>query len=225
MEMFANHDHYRMPIAPIAGMPLLPRPVSFRLRMARSLRYMSDSFKTPADNPIIFRTMMTRRELLAALAITGAAPLSRLGGYGIMKGMGDIKVLFVAGFGPIVSDTAMSRKLYKDALDIAFKEEKDGYLHTDALQGSKEFALWPLSQAAQSCFGNDSWPRDIPPPQAWLEFDVDSVEKATAELESRGYRMLIKNKKEPWGQTVSRFISPEGLLLGITFTPGMRDKK
>jgi hypothetical protein len=48
---------------------------------------------------------------------------------------------------------------------------------------------------------------------------------ATAELESRGYRMLVKNKKEPWGQTVSRFLAPEGLLVGITYTPSMRDEK
>lgn len=34
--------------------------------------------------------------------------------------------------------------------------------------------------------------------------------------------MLAKNKKEPWGQTVSRFLTPEGLLVGITFTPSMR---
>jgi hypothetical protein len=142
-----------------------------------------------------------------------------------MKEMGNIKILFVAGFGPIVRDTATSRKLYQDALGIPFKEEKDGYLHTDALQGSKEFALWPLSLAAQSCFANDSWPSEIPAPQAWLEFDVESVEKATAELESRGYRILVSNKKEPWGQTVSRLISPEGLLLGVTFTPGLREKK
>ena len=59
---------------------------------------------------------------------------------------------------------------------------------------------------------------------AWLEFDVESVERSTAELESRGYRMLVKNKKEPWGQTVSRFLAPEGLLVGITFTPWMREK-
>ena len=38
-------------------------------------------------------------------------------------------------------------------------------------------------------------------------------------------RMLVKNKKEPWGQIVSRFILPEGLLVGITFTPSMREKK
>jgi len=37
--------------------------------------------------------------------------------------------------------------------------------------------------------------------------------------------MLVKNKKEPWGQTVSRFLSPEGLLVGISFTPMMREDK
>jgi hypothetical protein len=136
-----------------------------------------------------------------------------------------MKVLFIAGFGPIVRDRDASRKLYANALDISFREESGGYLHTGALEGAKEFALWPLSQAAESCFGNATWPESVPAPHAWLEFDVDSVEKATAELESMGYRMLIKNKKEPWGQTVSRFLDTDGILVGLTFTPSMRDKK
>jgi glyoxalase/bleomycin resistance protein/dioxygenase superfamily protein len=140
-------------------------------------------------------------------------------------GAGKIEVLFVAGFGPIVREMTTSRKLYGEALGIPFKEESGGYLHTEALQGAKTFALWPLSQAAHSCFGNDSWPEDIPFPQAWLEFDVQSVESATAALESQGYRILVKNKKEPWGQTVTRLLSPEGLLVGITFTPLMRKEK
>jgi catechol 2,3-dioxygenase-like lactoylglutathione lyase family enzyme len=131
-------------------------------------------------------------------------------------------ISFIAGFGPIVPDARVSRKLYIDTLGISFKEETGGYLHTESLEGAKAFALWPLSEAAQSCFGKDSWPDDVPVPQAWLEFDVDDVEKATAELEERGYRMLIKNKNEPWGQTVSRFLSPEGLLIGITYTPFLR---
>lgn len=142
-----------------------------------------------------------------------------------MEAMRNIKVLFIAGFGPIVREANASRQLYSQTLGISFKEEDGGYLHTETLQGAKSFALWPLSQAAQSCFGKDSWPSEIPPPQAWLEFDVDDVEKATAELESRGHRMLVKNKKEPWGQTVSRFITPEGLLVGITFTPFMRAER
>lgn len=139
--------------------------------------------------------------------------------------MEKMNILFIAGFGPIVPDVAMSRKLYGDTLGIHFKEETGQYLHTESVEGAKTFALWPLSQAAESCFGEDSWPTDIPVPQAWLEFDVDNVEQATAELESRGYRMLIKNKKEPWGQTVSRFLSPEGLLIGITYTRSMREGK
>lgn len=134
-----------------------------------------------------------------------------------------IKILFIAGFGPIDRNIVKSRKLYRDSLGIVFKEDPGGYLYTDALAGSKHFAVWPLSQAAESCFGKDSWPANVPAPQAWLEFEVDNVKKATAALESQGYRMLIKNKKEPWGQTVSRFISPEGLLVGLTYTPSMRE--
>ena len=142
-----------------------------------------------------------------------------------MKQFGDITVLFIAGFGPIVRDARASHKLYHENLGISLKEESGGYFHTEALQGAKTFALWPLAQAAQSCFGKDCWPDNIPVPQAWLEFDVESVERATAELESHGYRMLVKTRKEPWCQTVSRFLGPEGLLIGITFTPSMRQEE
>ncbi len=143
----------------------------------------------------------------------------------IMRDASVVKLLFIAGFGPIDRNVAESRKLYCEGFGIPFKEESDGYLHTEAIQGARSFALWPLSQAALSCFGKDSWPDDIPAPQAWLEFEVESVESATSVLEARGYEMLVKNKKEPWGQIVSRFISPEGLLVGVTFTPSMREGK
>ncbi|MGH8210681.1 MAG: VOC family protein [Steroidobacteraceae bacterium] len=132
------------------------------------------------------------------------------------------KILFIAGFGPIVRDMDASRKLYREHLAIPFKEEGGGYLHTEALQGAKSFALWPLSLAAESCFGQAAWPESVPAPHAWLEFDVENVESTTADLERQGYRMLIKNKKEPWGQIVSRFLDPNGVLVGITFTPSMR---
>lgn len=138
---------------------------------------------------------------------------------------GNIKVLFIAGFGPIVREPAVSRKFYEQTLGIAFKEEEGEYLHTSALAGAKTFALWPLAHAAQCCFGKDAWPAELPEPQAWLEFDVEDVEKATLELEARGYRVLIRSKKEPWGQVVTRLLSPEGLLVGVTFTPWMRESK
>lgn len=99
----------------------------------------------------------------------------------------------------------------------------DGYFHTEAVPDLRAFALWPLSQAAQSCFQTDIWPSDIPEPQTWMEFDVEDIETATAELVERGYRVLVGNRTEPWGQIVTRVLSPEGLLIGLTVTPWMRE--
>jgi catechol 2,3-dioxygenase-like lactoylglutathione lyase family enzyme len=131
------------------------------------------------------------------------------------------KVLFIAGFGPVVRDPKASRALYVETLGIEF-DAMDEYLHTEKIEGAKAFALWPLSQAAQSCFGKEEWPADLPVPQAWLEFDVADVARASEELRRRGYVLLVNNRKEPWGQTVSRLLSPEGLLVGVTHTPWMR---
>lgn len=139
-----------------------------------------------------------------------------------MKTPKNIDVLFVAGFGPIVRDATACRKFYCDTLALRFDEEANGYLHTDKLQGVKHFALWPLEQAAESCFGTNRWPDHLPVPQAWIEFDVKDIEKATAELKSQGYQLLVANRKEPWGQTVTRLLGPEGLLVGVTHTPAMR---
>jgi predicted enzyme related to lactoylglutathione lyase len=137
------------------------------------------------------------------------------------KTSGNFSVLFVAGFGPIVQDLAESHKFYLNTLGLSFTKDGD-YLHTDKLKGVKHFALWPLSQAAQSCFGSETWPSDLPVPQAWLEFDVDDIDRATAELKKRGYKLLTQAQKEPWGQIVTRLLSPEGLLVAVTVTPAMR---
>jgi len=138
------------------------------------------------------------------------------------KAPGHFKVLFVVGFGPIVQDITESHKFYLDTLGLSFMKDGD-YLHTDKLKGVKHFALWPLSQAAQSCFGSEEWPSDLTVPQAWLEFDVDDIDQATAELKKRGYTLLTTAQKEPWGQIVTRLLSPEGLLVAVTVTPEMRE--
>ncbi len=134
-----------------------------------------------------------------------------------------MKLMFIAGFGPIAADVEASRRLYEDALGITFKVEDGEYRHTEDLKGANAFAVWPLSQAAESCFETSDWPADVIRPQAWLEFDVDDVAAATRELEERGYTLLVRNRTEPWGQVVTRLISPEGLLVGVTLTPWMRE--
>ena len=135
-----------------------------------------------------------------------------------------MKVSFVAGFGPIIRDPAGAHAFWRDGLGIAFDEPAPGYFTNDDLEGVKAFAMWPLSQAAESTFGSPEWPADIPPPQAWLELDVESapaVAEAIAEMEAAGHRVLKGAHEEPWGQTTARLLSPEGLLVGITFTPWM----
>ena len=136
-----------------------------------------------------------------------------------------MKVLFVAGFGPIVSDMQESGAFYRDSLGLSFQEEAGGYFHTEDLQGVKTFALWPLSQVAQSCFDVDEWPADLPAPTSWLEFDVEDVAQASEELKAKGYTLLLAAKKEPWGQTVTRLLSPEGILVGLAYTPSMRESE
>ena len=137
------------------------------------------------------------------------------------KGM---KVLFVAGYGPITTETKESAAFYRDSLGLSFTEEADGYFHTEEIKGVKSFALWPLSQAAESCFGVNEWPTDLSTPTSWLEFDVEDVTEASEELEAKGYTLLIVARKEPWGQTVTRLLSPEGILVGLTYTPWMRER-
>jgi hypothetical protein len=91
----------------------------------------------------------------------------------------------------------------------------------------KAFAMWPLSQAAEATFGSPDWPSELPVPQAWIELDVESapaVADAIEELRSAGHRVLSEAHEEPWGQTTARLLSPEGLLVGIAYTPWMHDQ-
>ena len=136
-----------------------------------------------------------------------------------------MKVLFVAGYGPITTDTKESLTFYRDSLGLSFKEEDGGYFHTEDLKGARTFALWPLAQVAESCFGVNEWPADLPTPTSWLEFDVEDVAAAGEELKAKGYKLLVAAREEPWGQIVTRLLSPEGIVVGLTYTPWMRESK
>ena len=141
-----------------------------------------------------------------------------------MTEIGGLKVLFVAGFGPLVRDPHASKAFYVDTLQLPLEARPDepDYFHGEKLAGVRHFALWPLALAAQSCFGTSIWPDRVSTPHSWLEFDVEDVATATQVLKDRGYTLLVDCRKEPWGQTVTRLLSPEGVLIGITFTPWLR---
>lgn len=137
-----------------------------------------------------------------------------------------VEVLFVAGFGPVSLNTASSAGFYVQTLGLPLKpmEGNADYLLSEegVLEGVKHFAVWPLTQAATSCFGTEQWPTEYPIPQAWVEYEVKDIDSATRVLREKGYRLLVANRTEPWGQTVTRLLSPEGLLTGLTITPWLR---
>jgi hypothetical protein len=136
-----------------------------------------------------------------------------------------MKVLFVAGFGPLVApgQSEPAGRFYEETLGLTFQREGE-YRHTNELSGVMHFALWPLQDAAESCFQETEWPDHLPTPQAWIVFEVENVAAATEELRGRGYPCLVETRTEPWGQIVSRLLGPEGMLVGLTYTPWLRDK-
>lgn len=82
--------------------------------------------------------------------------------------------------------------------------------------------VWPLTQAAQACFGRPDWPAERPVPQASVEFEVEdagAVQVAANELKARGFTLLHDARTEPWGQTVARLQSSEGLIIGLSYVP------
>jgi catechol 2,3-dioxygenase-like lactoylglutathione lyase family enzyme len=134
-----------------------------------------------------------------------------------------MQIEFIASMAVITPDTATSARLYRDALGLPLASaEGDDYLHSEDIGGARHFGVWPLSQAAQACFGTDTWPAGRAVPQASVEFEVadaDAVQPAADELRAAGFDVLHDARTEPWGQTVARLQSPEGAVVGISFVP------
>ena len=118
-------------------------------------------------------------------------------------------ILFVAGFSPIVPDPTAGRSFYKDALGLPLREVEGDYIAVDGFEGSKHLGIWPLADAAQSCFGSSEWPDDVPVPQATM---------------SLGYDLIHETRTEPWGQIIARLLGPEGLLVAVCWCPWMHDE-
>ena len=128
----------------------------------------------------------------------------------------------MASFAPLVRDVPASQTFYRAALGLSFEGGDGDYVFTDRMDSSKHFGLWPLNDAARSCFDAPEWPSDVPVPQGCLEFELESVAAVTDavdELEALGHRLLRRAKEEPWKQTTARLLSPEGLLIGLCYTP------
>jgi hypothetical protein len=129
-----------------------------------------------------------------------------------------INIKSVAGVATISPNPGSSFAFFA-GLGIPFQADDDGYNYTTGLEGIKHFGIWPLADAALSCFGTTEWPADHPVPQATIEFEVPDVEDAVQALLTAGYTLLHGTRLEEWGQTTARLQSPEGLIVGVVLTP------
>ena len=138
-----------------------------------------------------------------------------------------MNIEFIASVAVIAADPPQSRELYVDALGLPLEaSEGSDYFHSEKIGGSKHFGVWPLAQAAQACFGGTQWPTDRPIPQASIEFEVhdaNAVQPAADDLKARGFELLHDARTEPWGQTVARLQSVEGLVIGLSYAPWLHD--
>jgi catechol 2,3-dioxygenase-like lactoylglutathione lyase family enzyme len=137
-------------------------------------------------------------------------------------------VLFVASVSVIAPDPAVSRALYVEALGLPLEKLEGEYYASERIAGSKHFGVWPLAEAAQACLGTDAWPADRPVPQASIEFelaDPEAVAAGAEELEAAGHALLHGARTEPWGQTVARLQSVEGLVVGLSYAPWLHEDR
>ena len=137
-----------------------------------------------------------------------------------------MNISFVSSVAVVASDPAANRKLFVDALGLPLRPATDGsdYFLSEEVGGVRHFGVWPLAEAAQACFGSPDWPAERTVPQASIEFEVESADAigpAGAELESAGFELLHAPREEPWGQTVARVLSPDGVIVGISYAPWM----
>jgi catechol 2,3-dioxygenase-like lactoylglutathione lyase family enzyme len=133
-----------------------------------------------------------------------------------------MKIEFLSSVAVIAADPPASRRLYVDTLGLPLERMGGEYFASERIEGSKHFGVWPLTEAAQACFGSPEWPADRPVPQVSIEFelaDADAVAAGAAELQAAGWPLLHEARTEPWGQVVARILSPEGAVVGLSYAP------
>ena len=138
-----------------------------------------------------------------------------------------MKFGFVAGFGPIVRDVVGSKQFWADA-GFALSEIAPDYYGDDDKEGVKAFAavaagprrrehLWQDRMAGRRAgsAGLDRAGRRVGRCRA----------QAATEMVGKGHRLIREAREEPWKQTTARLLAPEGLLVGISYTPWMHKEE
>ena len=127
----------------------------------------------------------------------------------------------IAGLAEIVEDVNEALKFYRNMLGLEVKEQDGDNYAIIAVPGVLHFGVWNRRHAAEATYGSRDAATRVPLGFT-LEFEVDSVEEASKQIESHGRELAHAPREEPWGQKTFRMISPGGSLLGFAETPWAR---
>lgn len=82
-----------------------------------------------------------------------------------------MNIEFLSSVAVIAPDPPASRKLHVETLGLPLEGHGGDYYHSEQIEGCKSLGIWPLSQAAEACFGTAQWPVERPALQVSIEFD------------------------------------------------------
>jgi hypothetical protein len=75
----------------------------------------------------------------------------------------DMDIQFIASIAVITPNPQTSRELFIDALGLPLEASPGSdYFHSERIEGSKHFGVWPLSQAAQGASAHRTGRRIAP---------------------------------------------------------------
>ena len=127
----------------------------------------------------------------------------------------------VAGVGEIVEDVEAAVAFYRDVLGLEVEHESGNDYAEVKVTGINHYGLWGRRAAAESILGDANLADQVPLGFA-MGFEVDSVEEDSVAATGRGLALIQQPKSEPWGQVVSRFLLPSGLVGELSETPWAR---
>lgn len=127
----------------------------------------------------------------------------------------------VAGVGEIVEDVDAAVAFYRDVLGLEVEYDGEGAYADVKVSGIAHYGLWDRRAAAESILGDRALADQVPLGFA-LGFEVDAVDADSTTAEQRGLALIQQPKTEPWGQVVSRFLLPSGLVGEFSETPWAR---
>ncbi len=127
----------------------------------------------------------------------------------------------IADIAEIVEDIEAAISFYRDVLGLPVQHQHGDPYATVEVAGVLHFGIWSREGAAKAVFGDLVAAQRIPLGFT-VGFEVDAVDAASQTIQDRGWRIAQAPRKESWGQTTSRLLSPSGALCEVSETPWAR---